>query len=172
VPRYLDDELNRVALAINQINSRVLNAVPWKGYMVMAAGQATTSLTLTNNYNIASLVYIGQTAEAVTYRATLQFPSVQGVTVLDKVFPGITLAIKPSNFPVDTNVFFTRYDPFDIPGGRFDIYVSGGYVPASGKLTLVAYELNTGDVMYVQGLFSIETDASVVAFNLGVLGDF
>ena len=172
MPRYLDDELNRVALAINQLNSRVLNAIPWKGYMVKAAGQATTALTLTNTYNIASLLYTGQTAEAVQYRGTLQYASIQGVTVLDKVYPSIVPVISPTNLPADTNVFFTRYDPFDIPGGRFDIWLSGGQVPASGKLTLVAYELNTGDVMYVQGLFNIETDASVVAFNLGVLGDF
>jgi hypothetical protein len=100
------------------------------------------------------------------YRFTLQFPTVQTIQVIDKCFPSLYAQILVANQPADTEVFFVKMAIVNAATGVFDISLFGGNVPASGKLTLIPYDLKNGDKLYVSGDFSIETDASVVAFNL------
>ena len=173
VPRYLDDELNRVALAINELNTRVITAVPWKGLMAYIVGVSpgTGNPTYSNSYNVASVVRtaIGK------YRVTLQFPAVQSVLVLPLIYPVYTLQVDPANYPLDTKLFLMQFIPVDSALGIFDVQVLAGTEGANGKLTLVAYDLKTGDGLWLQGFFNLGGGAQDIVYsNLGsaVTGEF
>jgi len=166
VPRYLNDELYRIQTAITLLNSRVVTAVPWKGFMVYIVGVSpgTGNPTYSNSYNVASVVRtaIGK------YRVTLQFPAVQSVLVLPLVYPVYTLQVDPANFPLDTKLFLMQFIPVDSNLGIFDVQVLAGTEGANGKLTLVDYDLKTGDTLWLQGFFNLGGGAQDIVFvNLG-----
>ena len=173
VPRYLDDELNRVALAINELNTRVITAVPWKGVMAELRGvnPGTVNPTLADTYNVVSAVRTG----IGKYRITLQYPTVQNVQVLPLIYPVYTLQVDPVNYPTDTKLFLMQFIPVDSNLGIFDVQVLAGTEGANGKLTLVAYDLKTGDALWLQGYFNLGSAAQDIVYsNLSsaVTGEF
>jgi len=173
VPRYLNDELYRIQTAITLLNTRVITAVPWKGVMAYIVGVSpgTGNPTYSNSYNVASVVRtaIGK------YRVTLQFPAVQSVLVLPLIYPVYTLQVDPANYPLDTKLFLMQFIPVDSALGIFDVQVLAGTEGANGKLTLVAYDLKTGDALWLQGFFNLGSGAQDIVYsNLGsaVTGEF
>ena len=166
VPRYLDDELTRIGNSIELLNTRMVNGLPWKGfYCLLTGGTLPTNFSCTQLYNLNAPARLG----VGLYQFTLNYPVVQGVQVIDRCFPSITPQILTVNHPVDTHVFFTDLVVVNAVTGVFTIQLWGGYVPASGKLTLVAYDLQNADKLFVSGDFSLGGNAAVVASILNEL---
>ena len=163
VPRYLDDELNRIANSLEQINTRINNALPWKGYFARITGGGTSITFVADQlYNCGQPVR----QSVGVYRFTLAYPVVQGIQVLSVSFPATYSVIVFTPHPADTDVWFTTFTVVNAATGVFDVSLFGGQVPISGKLTLVAYDLRLNDLLYVSGTFSLDTKADLVAYNL------
>ena len=160
LPRYLNDELYRVSEALRLIAARVVTAVPWKAVMAYIQGvnPGTVNPTYTNSYNVASIVRTG----VGLYRVTLQFPVVQGITVLPLVYPLYTLQVAPANYPLDTKLFLMQFIPVDANLGIFDVQIIAATEGANGKITLVNYDLKTGDALWLQAYFNLGGGASEI----------
>ena len=166
VPLYLDDELNRIANSIDLLNTRLVNGLPWKGFYCLLTGSTLpTNFSSTQLYNVNAPVRLG----VGLYQFTLNYPVVQGVQVIDRCFPSITPQILTVNHPVDTNVFFVDMTIINAVTGVFNIQLWGGYVPASGKLTLMAYDLQNADKLFISGDFSVGGNAAAVSLILNEL---
>jgi len=178
VTRYLIDELTRVSTAFTLLNTRIVTGVPWKSFAFYISGgtpAATANPAVSNNYNIASVTKVPSTTG--NYEGTLLIPTVGGIEILSRVYPfvEITVPVKPP----DTEVFFYALQVVNSATGVFRLFIYGGQVPASGKLTLIPYNIQPADRVVIMALMNLGTEitdvglppGSFMAQNLNVIGE-
>jgi len=154
ITRYLSDELDRVANAFSLLNTRVVTGLPWKAFTFYISGvnpPATANPLASNSYNILSLTKVAATTGL--YEGTLLIPTVGGIQILTHTYPFVEISVPVR--PVDTEVFFYALTVVNAATGVFRLQIFGGNVPASGKLTLVPYNLLPADRVSIMALMNV-----------------
>jgi hypothetical protein len=178
ITRYLSDELDRISSAFNLLNTRLVTGVPWKAFSFYINGvnpPATANPLVSNSYNILSVTKVPATSGL--YEATLLIPTVGGIQVLGRTYPFVEIIVAVK--PVDTEVFFYSLISVNPATGVSRLQIYGGSVPASGKLTLVPYNLLPADRVAIMAVMNVGGEITgvslpanaIMAQNLNTIGE-
>jgi len=151
----IEQEFWRISAALDELRGVVVNALPWKGIYVEADGVTGTDPIVGGSYNLDTLTRTG----VGLYRVQLRVATIAGISVADNIYPNIHIEIDPPNQPADTELFLGEIQARNEVAGWFDIQIWGAEVPPSGKLTLVAYDLQGNDRMFFFGNLSIASQS-------------
>ncbi len=150
-PDRLDREFEAIRTEIELIRSVMVSAMPWKGVVVEFNGVTGSDPILDKTYNVAEATRIG----VGQYHIILERAQINGVNVADNIHPTYTPEILIANQPADTEIFFVEIAEVDEVAGEFHLHLFGAEVPSNNKLTLIPYDLQTGDRLFFFGLLSL-----------------
>lgn len=167
VPRYLDDELNRISQAVQLLNSRLVNAVPWKVFYATLTGITSTTYATTELYNTTAPTRTG----VGVYRFTLLYPTFQGIQVAGRSYATVTAEVTPGNKPDPDSVFYLDIVLINPTTGVFDVVLREGHNTAGTKYVLVPYDLKLGDILQVSGNMNLGSDPTPAALKIRQFGE-